>query len=375
MRDSRVDIIRGLAILLLTVTHTVPGAGLMASTGHFYPTFPVFFHGADVFVALSGLICGIVYTRSLERSGGAALIEKGLLRAMQLFVYNALAVLLVVAVVRGFNAAGVVAAIHNLGPDPLQAVLGTVFLFDPLPYFNILNFYIVMLLLLPFFVLAQARFGYTILISGLIYLAYSGHVLWTDTAGQRDGPFFVAPLAWQFLFFGATTVGMNLDRIRAALPPLERVLGPILLYLFVTAFLRSEGWMVQRLAVKYDLGILRLVDLMLVLYVIDRLVAPQARLAAPVLGKLEHVGRNSLVCFAVTLPLCYGFSNLLVLFDGSRGAYLAVLLLEVSLMLALGAALARHEGLRRITQLPWLGRALPSLASRARPGTGTGRIS
>jgi hypothetical protein len=85
MRDNRLDVIRGLAILLLTTTHTAPGPQILEQYGHYYILTGFFFHGADIFVSFSGLVCGIVYKRSIEKVGMTEGIRRGLVRAAQLF--------------------------------------------------------------------------------------------------------------------------------------------------------------------------------------------------------------------------------------------------------------------------------------------------
>lgn len=184
MRDNRLDVIRGLAILLLTMTHTVPGPALMAAYGHYYPKFGLFFHGADIFVAYSGLVCGMVYLRTIRRDGATEGIRKGLIRAAQLFVYNAAACILVLMLLWGFGAAGIRPELHVLDRPLIEAAIGTILLFDPIEYFNILNYYIVMLAVLPFFVMAQMRARWPIVLSAAIYVLYTARQLATGQVGK-----------------------------------------------------------------------------------------------------------------------------------------------------------------------------------------------
>lgn len=337
---------------------------LLADHGHYYPIFGLFFHGADIFVAYSGLVCGMVYSRTIQRDGRAESVRKGIVRAAQLFVYNACACILVLLIVAGFDAAGIRATPHGLDKPVAQAALGTILLYEPIEYFNILNYYILMLLVLPFFVMGQMQTRWPIFASATIYLAYTAWQLGTGQVGSV-GTFFVSPLAWQFLFFGGVTVGMHYDRVRAILPSLNRTIGPIMLYLLMTHFLREQDWIVHRFAQKYDLGFLRIVDLVLVSYVIDRLVRPDVKIDARSLQVIASLGSNSLFVFAMSLVLCYAASNLLVVFDGSRAFYLGVILTEIAMMMWLGRLLMCHSGLRSLTQLGWLDRATrPLTASR-----------
>lgn len=91
----------------------------------------------------------------MQREGQRAGIGKGLGRAAQLFIFNGCAFLIVWAVVQSFGAFGIEGPVHKVPDSFAQAALGTILLYDPIPFFNILNFYILMLIALPFFVAAQ----------------------------------------------------------------------------------------------------------------------------------------------------------------------------------------------------------------------------
>ena len=362
MRDNRIDVIRGFAILLLTVTHTMCGPALLADHGHYYPRLGFFFHGADIFVAFSGLICGIVYTRTLQRQGASGLLQKGWARALQLWLFNAIAFFAVAAVVLAFNRAGVNAQIHNLQPGFWSAMTGTLFLFAPIPYFNVLNVYIIFLVILPVFVLLQARWRYTIVVSFGIYVVS----LVVLDPGRKPDRFFVSPMAWQFLFFGAVVVGMHLDRVRAALPPLLTVGWALLLYFFVIHYMKENAWIVHNFSSKYGLGALRIVDLVLVAYVLDRLIAPDIPVTSRLLRNIASIGSNSLFSFCCTLVLCYAASNLLVVFDASRAIYLIVILAELSIMVLIGALLLHRPAWRAMTQAKWVERWLAAVWPKRR---------
>lgn len=357
MRDNRLDVIRGLAILLLTLTHTVPGRSLLESTGHYYIILGWFFHGADVFVAFSGLVCGMVYRRLYERNGSEFLIRKGIARALQLFCYNAAAFCVVAVVVLMFRQLGTEAPVHRFDRPITDATIGTIFLYQPIEYFNILNVYIVLLIILPFFVIAQSRTNLPVWGSALLYLGYQAARMSGIFPGDSN-TFFIAPLAWQFLFFGGVALGMNYQHVRANLPPLRRTIGPIMLYFLVTHFMREQAWIVHRFAAKFDLGFLRIIDLVLVCYVVDRLVRPDVPITSPALRRIASIGSNSLFCFSITLVLCYVSSGFLAAVNGGRAIYLVVLLTEVFVMLAIGQILLDHPSVRSAIQIRWVERLI-----------------
>ena len=352
MRDNRIDVIRGLAILLITVNHTYPSQSFAIERGNYQIGTGFFFNGADIFVAFSGLVCGLVYKKIIFEQGLSTGIKRGFSRSIQLFIFNALSFACASLIILLFKELGSVAPVHGFDSF-LAAAKGTIFLYDPIPYFNILNFYIVLLLILPLFVFVQAQSIIPIIVSAMVYAAYELAIL-AGVSFQESSPFFVSPVAWQFMFFGGVTIGMNYQRIRSNTPPLRSAIGFIMLYLFVTYFMREYGWIVHRLSGKFELGILRIVDLILVCYVIDRLVEPSVRITTPVLQRISSIGSNSLFSFATSLVVCYLGSNLLAALNGGRLAYLTVLLAEMFLMIGLGHVLQANLRFRRITQAKWL---------------------
>jgi hypothetical protein len=358
MRDNRLDVVRGFTILLLTVTHTMPGLELQKQFGHFYPFSHIGFHAADIFVAFSGLVCGLVYKRGIHEKGLIWGVQKASVRSIQIFLYNAIAFCCVAVIIVGFNAANILSAVHTFKQPFLGSALGTIFLYDPLPYFDILNVYIIFLLITPFFVAAQLRSKLAIIASGAIYLIYTFFHLKSPSVGS-DGPFFVSVFAWQFLFFGGVTIGMNYQKVRAALPPLDRSLGLIFGYVLITFFMRDQAWIIHNFETKFDLGVFRILDLIVFFYVLDRLMSPSTPVTIPFLKTLAALGSNSLFCFSMTLIVVYMGSITLSVFDGARFVYLAVLLLELGAMLVLGNILRNNEKFKRLTQMRWVERIVP----------------
>jgi hypothetical protein len=83
-RDLRIDFFRGLALYMIIFDH-IPGDPLSRfSYGRFG-----FSDAAELFVFLSGLSCGIVYSRIFERRSVAAFLESVGRRTLQIYFYSA----------------------------------------------------------------------------------------------------------------------------------------------------------------------------------------------------------------------------------------------------------------------------------------------
>ena len=85
-RDLRIDFFRGIALYMIIVDH-VPGDPLSYFT---YGRFG-FSDAAEIFVFLSGVVCGIVYLRKLLDQGPRGLLKAVFSRTLKIYCYYALA--------------------------------------------------------------------------------------------------------------------------------------------------------------------------------------------------------------------------------------------------------------------------------------------
>src|SRR6476469_6569910 len=93
-RDLRIDFFRGLALYMIIFDH-VPGDPLSKMT---YARIG-FSDAAEIFVFLSGVSCGIAYSRLLSRHGIAGLLRGVLWRALQIYTYYLIASLVTILVI------------------------------------------------------------------------------------------------------------------------------------------------------------------------------------------------------------------------------------------------------------------------------------
>ena len=90
-RDLRIDFFRGLALYMIIFDH-VPGDPL----GKFTYIRLGFSDAAEIFVFLSGVSCGIVYSRLLSRQGIDGLLRCISWRALQIYIYYLIASLVTI---------------------------------------------------------------------------------------------------------------------------------------------------------------------------------------------------------------------------------------------------------------------------------------
>ncbi len=347
-RDSRVDVLRGAALVMIFVDH-VPGNFLGLITLRNFG----FADAAELFVLLAGFASMIAYGGAFARDGVLTGLRRVLLRCLHLYLFQAI-LLITVLVVAGewialsgiepengapFVRSGLNGLRHGLTLQALPASL------------NILPLYIVLLALFPLI------YG-LIAIRPLVALLSSG-ALWTwvnldpsiNLTNWLDGRgWFFNPFAWQFLFVIGAVGAVILRRHEGNLPspPLLRTAAWACLALaFVTAApWVGWGWSEVKLIAleepdKTVLAPVRLLNVLAMAVIALSSTRFRAWSDWPGLHFLLVCGRNSLEVFALGTVLAL----LCRLMFRTVGVTLATQLLAnglgLGLMIALAVALER----------------------------------
>jgi hypothetical protein len=218
MRDVRIDFFRGLAIYMIFVDHVVGDPLAKLTYQHLG-----FSDAAEIFVFLSGLTCGIAYSRVLERMGSSALMSTLTKRAWRIYFYYALSCVLVLLA----NA-----AFHISQQHPFNSIWAALVLFKPPVISDILVLYIVLtLLLVPAFLLPGERnWLSTLAISSFIWGTAQ---IFADFPAALTHRWYFNPCAWQFLFAIGLVVGMKWDTEK-----------PVLSFLSQKPWLVASAWLV-----------------------------------------------------------------------------------------------------------------------------------
>jgi hypothetical protein len=309
-RDERLDLLRGLCLFKMMLTHLWPQPLSLQ------PLFG-YVSAAEGFFLISGATTAIVFGRRAERSGFAPAAQGLARRGVHLYLLN-------LALVFLFFAAETTRVLpySQLRPPGFS----TLELFDfNQPYFlQVLPRYALYLLLAPL-ALACLRTGRTALLVAascgiwLLVLARGGRVPVPFLEVGPHGGFFL--LSWQLLFYGGMVLGFHRERIGALwrrLPTALTLALPGLLYLaFVLLGLAEArgalgplGWdpeVSRRLLGRAHLPPGRLLDLavtaLFLFAVVDRWWRPIRRAAG---WLLLPFGRNALYIF-LAHTVTYGF--------------------------------------------------------------------
>jgi hypothetical protein len=222
-RDLRIDFFRGLSLYMVLVDHV----GWDPISRVTYQALG-FSDAAAIFFFLSGISCGIAYSRVLARSGWLGLLTAITKRAAKIYFYYLLCNLIIIILAIAAADSITFWALTSIPKDPVNAVRTTIELIGPSPYSSILVLYILLtLLVIPLF-LAGARYSasMTLGLSGLIWIISQFYpnlvpdwiIHYFDPIAWR----YFDPIAWQFLFSIGMFIGTKYEAPPQLLVTIQR---------------------------------------------------------------------------------------------------------------------------------------------------------
>lgn len=357
-RDVALDLLRGLAMVVLVVNH------LPVTSALNWVTEP-FLSAAETLVLVSGVVAGMVFGRRWATWGPRRTTRALLHRAFVLWRASVAVVALVwlLTLVPG-AATGAVTVRPGGGPDlyagagPLDVLtLGVA----PWP-FEILGFFIAVLALTPLVLWALDRGAWPVLlaVSWLLYTVGRGSTLHVLPA-QSEVHFPL--LVWQLLFVHGAVLGWHRDAVERRLrgTPGRVVAGAVIACAALAAYVRLRelglspfgrspewwrAWDAQHFS-KALLDAARLGSMVafaaFAYLVLRRFERPVARFAGPVLLPL---GRCSFYVFIVHVGLCVAIASVPVLATGDGLGRAGNLLVQAA-SLGLLVVLVRRQVLFR----------------------------
>lgn len=370
-RDVRVDVFRGLALLIIFIDH-VAGNVLIRVT----PTSLGFSDAAEYFVLLAGFSAALAYGTVMDQrsllTGTAQIVAriwKLYLAHLGLFVFTAVAVAFM-AVRFGNPLYYEHVAILPFFQDPATTLLQTVALVFLPNYLDILPLYIVLLAMLPLLWLL-ARVAPVLALAASAGLYGAAWMLGLAIPNMSTaGVWFFNPFAWQLIF----TVGLVAGHavLRGVALPRSPFLSAAAIAVVLFGLVSAAPWAViagleglilpddWRLDLdKTNLSLWRFAHALSLAYLIAAHVPRTAAwLGSAVARQLEQAGRHSLplFCFGIILSLLGTFA----LTEIGRGPLMQVAVNVVGITLLLGTA----------TVLEWYRGATAKASAKALPSVG-----
>lgn len=369
-RDERLDLFRGLTMLIILVAHLPEN-----SWNAWIPARFGFSSGAELFVFCSGIASALAFGSVFTRRGlwlGTARIAYRIWQVYWAQIGLVLALIaLAAALDRVFGLAVLAQQFQPLLADPENALLGLATLSWQPDYLDILPMYLLILALVPVMMLARRlHAALPFVIATTLYA-----VVWATGLNLSGNPWngagwFLNPFAWQFIFF----IGFFIAMRWLPVPPLgdRRLMIAATLFILISVPLSFWGilehWPLAQAArdlvipanEKTDLHILRVLHFLALAYLALSLIEPwRDRLDRGAGHLLILIGRQSLACFLASVVLARLLGTLADM--AGRGELVVALLNLAGFALILATALV----VGWFKSAPWAGPGRRSFAEAA----------
>ncbi|MFD2648147.1 OpgC family protein [Devosia albogilva] len=317
-RDERLDMFRGLALVMIFINH-VPGTIYEQFTNRNFG----FSDAAEAFVFMSGMAAGLAYSGAFTNGSPLWLaIARPWTRARQLYFVHLAITAMALGIFAGaahFFGLYELLTKNNLGPlfsNPLAAMIGLPLLTHQLGYLNILPLYLTLLLVTPLFIMVGLRKPMWLLVGSILVWAIAGQFRLNFPNYPNSGGWFFNPLSWQLLFVLGLLCGMAMKRGQRFVPgnPLLFLASAALLVLVLVwvkvpdfgAAGREVLGFLSRMGLpfyitwfdKSYLALPRLLHALALFYVIASLPIMQRVAASRWAAPLRLMGRQGLAVFA-----------------------------------------------------------------------------
>ena len=307
-RDPRVDVLRGLALLMIFIDHiprNAPAAFTLHNLG--------FSDAAEIFVLLAGYSSMVAYGGMFRRSGIPTTLLRIAKRCLRIYLFQAGLLIATLLIVRAWM--DMTGLVPRFGVKPLlemglwQGMLRGLSL-NALPnYLDILPLYIILLALFPLVYLGITRGMWGALaLSGTIWLAANvDHQLNLPNAAAVDDGWYFNPFAWQFLFVIGACLAVAVRNGGGYLPRIPVLTVAATCYLTVSFFQAGSWgeWGLPDLRLvamdqpdKGHVAPLRLINIVALAYLLFSTPAIRTLSEKAFLRAAEACGKHSLEIFA-----------------------------------------------------------------------------
>lgn len=317
-RDLRLDVFRGLCLVMIFMNH-IPGTPYEHLTSRNFG----FSDAAEGFVFMSGIAAGLAYSAPFRAGFSWPAIGKVWRRAWTLYMVHAMTTLLALGILSYgvmFMGASEILSHNNFGTyltQPLATHVGLPFLLYQIGYVNILPMYMVMLLIAPLMLWAALRRPFLLWALSFAVWLGAGMWYWNLPNFPFSGGWFFNPIAWQFVFCTGLLIGVFLKSGRRFIPVmrwLQVLTGAFLLIAVINSqsvtFMKGLGqtlWWLQeagvpRIFTSFDKTFVsgpRLFHILALGYFLSTFPAIKRLCATEALQPLALLGRNSLPIFAL----------------------------------------------------------------------------
>lgn len=342
-RDASIDILRGLALITITINHITGFTDRMHMAGVQFPTLTLwgFSSAAEIFFMLSGYLVGAVYFSAARNPSISEFAGKVWSRAGKLYVYNLVlfvALLPLCLLSRDLARLSFYSWFIDRGPASIMEFF-TLYI---QPYcLEILVTYMVLLASAPIFAITLRWQPLVALLLSMGLYWYAHEHAWFNIVGGSpvgDWRWNFNPASWQLVFFGAMAAGRY--RLLAAME--KRAEGnwhwlapPALLFAGLTMLFLAQGWYSFEVLYqsKIRIGPVRVAHALSVCWLVMTILWMWPRLQRLwLMRQCAVIGSNSLQTFVVSVALSYAAGFVWIEYLPFHSAYIALCLIAVGLL-------------------------------------------
>jgi len=339
-RDASIDILRGLALITITINHITGFTDRMHMVGMQFPTLTLwgFSSAAEIFFLLSGYLVGAVYFRADRDPSVLGFADKAWRRAAKLYIYNFmlfLALLPLCLLSKDLARLSFYSWFIKGGPGTVTDFL----ILYIQPYcLEILVTYMVLLATAPIFaLLLRMHLAVALLVSGALYW-FAHENAWFNIIGGSpvgDWRWNFNPASWQLVFFGAMAAGRYqlIARIeRRAEGDWRWLAAPLLIFTALTILFLAQGWYSFEVLYqsKVRIGPMRVLHALSVCWLMMSLLWMWPGLQRLwLMRQCAVIGSNSLQTFVASVALSYSAGFLWIELIPSHRAYIVLCIASV----------------------------------------------
>lgn len=358
-RDERLDMFRGLALVMIFINH-VPGTVFEAFTNRNFG----FSDAAEAFVFMSGVAAGLAYSGAFLKKAPLWLaIARPWARARQLYFVHLTLTFIFLATFAGaahfFGLYGLFETnnLRALAREPLATLIGIPLLTHQFGYLNILPLYLTLLLAVPALIVAGLKRPYWLVAGSVLVWFLAGTFRINFPNYPNSGGWFFNPFSWQLVFVIGLVAGLGMKLGRRAFPA-----HPVTFLLALGFVVLSVLWMkVQPVGAmgngalrwlwqvgapfhvhsfdKTFLSLPRLLHALCLFYILASIPAMQALAASRWVSPLRAMGRQGLAVFATGTALSLLFQAVRAGVPNSVATDAALLVLGLAIQIGLAYAL------------------------------------
>ncbi|MFZ5703893.1 MAG: OpgC domain-containing protein [Pseudomonadota bacterium] len=361
-RDASIDIVRGLALLTITINHITGFTDRMHMVGMQFPTLTLwgFSSAAETFFLLSGYLVGAVYFSAERDPSVATFARRVWQRSGKLYVYNLGLFLVLLPLCLGSHDLARLSFFDYFIQRGPASIIDFLLLYVQPYCLEILVTYMALLAAAPLFA-ALLRWQPLVAVAASLGLYWFAHQNpWFNIRGGTpvgDWLWNFNPASWQLLFFGALAAGrfQLLRRIeRRAAGNWRWLILPFLLFAGLTLLFLSQHWFSFEVLYqsKIRIGPVRVAHAMSVCWLIMSILWVWPRLQRTwLMRQCAVIGSNSLQTFVVSVALSYAAGYIWIEFAPRHDAYIALCLSSAALLAVFANAYALHKARRAVRPL------------------------